>query len=211
VFISGILLLTALVEFTLDLELIYFLVNFVYFYLLALSGRKQTINLEEPDISIAISLALMVISFICALKTMGELISLYLIGIGLAIILTQIRKDILGKWTKEGRIVHEKLNRYKKFMKELTLMKEKKITDIILWEKLLVYATAFGVADKVKEALKIHHPNYSKEKRLNALTFISVSLPLLVFSARRPSSYAAGVGLGGFGGGGGGGGGGGAR
>jgi uncharacterized membrane protein len=122
---------------------------------------------------------------------------------------SQYKRDILSRWTREGRILHEKLIRYKKFMEELTLMKEKRVTDVILWEKLLVYATAFGVADKVVNAMKIQYPDYQANRSLAHFAIVSHSLPQHAASTARTST---GRSKGGFGGGrGGGGGGGGAR
>ena len=37
-----------------------------------------------------------------------------------------------------------------------TLMNEKEVPDLVLWEKYLIYATAFGISEKVVQALKIH-------------------------------------------------------
>ncbi len=39
-------------------------------------------------------------------------------------------------------------------MEEFSLLKEKEIPHLVLWEKFLVYATAFGIADKVIKQLK---------------------------------------------------------
>ena len=129
----------------------------------------------------------------------------YLVILGLIL----INRAFLGKWTREGRLIHEKLKRYKKFMEDLTLMREKGVSEVILWEKLLVYATAFGVANKVIEALKAYYPNYQKDTSIKYLSLSAVSLSNSLHNITRSMSPG---GRGGFGsGGGGGGGGGGAR
>ncbi len=46
----------------------------------------------------------------------------------------------------------------KKYMEDYSLLKDKTISDIILWEKFLVYATTFGISEKVIGQLKIVHP-----------------------------------------------------
>ena len=43
-------------------------------------------------------------------------------------------------------------------MEDYSLLKEKKVPDIVLWEKFLVYATTFGISKKVIEQLKVVHP-----------------------------------------------------
>lgn len=46
----------------------------------------------------------------------------------------------------------------KKYMEDYSLLKDRTISDIILWEKFLVYATTFGISEKVISQLKIVHP-----------------------------------------------------
>lgn len=45
------------------------------------------------------------------------------------------------------------------FLNSKTLMNEKPVIDVVLWEKYLVYATAFGISQKVIDALEIICPN----------------------------------------------------
>ncbi len=127
----------------------------------------------------------------------------YLVILGLIL----INKGFLGKWTREGRLIHEKLKRYKKFMEDLTLMREKGVSEVILWEKLLVYATAFGVANKVIEALKAYYPNYQKDTSIKYLSLSAVSLSNSLNSITKSMGPGSGGGFGSGGGGGGGGGG----
>lgn len=42
------------------------------------------------------------------------------------------------------------------FLNSDTLMNEKDIDDLVLWEKYLIYATAFGISEKVVKAIKIN-------------------------------------------------------
>ena len=42
------------------------------------------------------------------------------------------------------------------FLNNETLLNEKQIDDITLWEKYLIYATAFGISNKVIKAIKLH-------------------------------------------------------
>lgn len=54
----------------------------------------------------------------------------------------------------------------KKYMDDFSLLKEKEVPALILWEKYLVFATAFGIADKVLEQLKIYYPEITDETYL---------------------------------------------
>lgn len=44
------------------------------------------------------------------------------------------------------------------YMKDFSLLKEKEVPELVVWEKYLVYATAFGIADKVIEQMKAIYP-----------------------------------------------------
>ena len=51
------------------------------------------------------------------------------------------------------------------YMDEFSLLNEKEVPDLVLWEKYLVYATAFGISEEVMEQLKVVYkelsdPNY---------------------------------------------------
>ena len=48
-----------------------------------------------------------------------------------------------------------------KYMKDYSLIKDREVFEVVLWEKFLVYATAFGIADKVLKQLKIAYPEIS--------------------------------------------------
>lgn len=51
----------------------------------------------------------------------------------------------------------------KKYMEDYSLLKEKLVPDIVLWEKYLVYATVFGISKKVINQLKSVHPEMFEE------------------------------------------------
>lgn len=63
------------------------------------------------------------------------------------LLLTQFGEDEYAKW----RALYN-------FLNSETLMNEREVIDLVLWEKYLVYATAFGISDKVTKALKIRCP-----------------------------------------------------
>lgn len=59
---------------------------------------------------------------------------------------------------EEGMAEAQKWRGLKNYMTDYSLLKERLVPDILLWEKYLVYATVFGVAEKVIKQLKIVHP-----------------------------------------------------
>lgn len=51
----------------------------------------------------------------------------------------------------------------KKYMEDFSLLKEKEVPDLILWEKFLVYATTFGISKKVLDQLVEVYPQMTSE------------------------------------------------
>ncbi|MFH1471233.1 MAG: DUF2207 domain-containing protein [Candidatus Micrarchaeota archaeon] len=132
-----------------------------------------------------------------------------------AIIIVSARPTIFGRWNNEGRVLEAKWQNFYKFLTDTTLMRDKAPADIILWEKYLVYSTAFGVSGRVTEAVRAKFPG---GRQLNSSPMYSnVILASALHSSTRSMStsfhsMSSGRSGGGFGsGGGGGGGGGGAR
>lgn len=60
--------------------------------------------------------------------------------------------------TDKGEEEKAKWKGLKKYMEEFSLLNEREVPELVLWEKYLVFATAFGIADKVIEQLKTRYP-----------------------------------------------------
>lgn len=52
-------------------------------------------------------------------------------------------------------------------MKDFSMLDQREVPELVLWEKYLVYATAFGIADKVLKQLKIKFPELQDENYMN--------------------------------------------
>ena len=70
--------------------------------------------------------------------------------------------------TEKGINEKEKLRGLKKYMEDFSMMKEKSVPELILWEKYLVYATVFGIADNVLKQLKVTYPEILDESYLSS-------------------------------------------
>lgn len=116
--------------------------------------------------------------------------------------------QIIGKWTDEGRVQEHRWKNFKRYLSDMTLMREKKPDSIVLWELYLVYATAFGVSETVIKAMKLYAP--AEQQRTSSLLVNSAFIGSFVHSMSTTTSSVSSTGSsrGGFGGGGGGGGGG---
>lgn len=55
----------------------------------------------------------------------------------------------------------------KKYMEDYSMLKEREIPEIAIWEHFLVYATAFGIADKVIKQLKIVYKEFGRSLYLD--------------------------------------------
>lgn len=60
--------------------------------------------------------------------------------------------------SEKGCIEQAEWKGLERYMEDYSLLKEKSVPDIVLWEKFLVYATTFGIAEKVVDQLKVVHP-----------------------------------------------------
>lgn len=126
--------------------------------------------------------------------------------------------------TQKGVNEQEKWRGLDRYMKEFSLIKDKTVPELVLWENYLVYATVFGCADKVLEQLKVVYPQitdpnycmtngytymfllYHTNMSTSFINSLNTSVNTTYMSANYSSGSGAGGGFsggGGFGGGGG--------
>ena len=147
----------------------------------------------------------------------------FILGAGLiisAIYLGRVAKKYI-LLTKFGETEYAKWRGLYNFMNSETLMYERTVVDLVIWEQYLVYATAFGISEKVIKALKLRCPEdalrsstvlYNPYFRSRAFYSYGRTLSTTTRTAsytHRSGSHGGGFGGGGYGGGGRGGGGGG--
>lgn len=121
-------------------------------------------------------------------------------------------KKRINVLTQKGIDSKEKWKGLKKYMEDFSLLNEKEVPAIEVWEKYLVYATAFGIADKVLKQLKTVYPNIDQmDVSASAYMYFmyhsnfSTSFNSAITSSISSSYSSATGGGGGFSGGGGGG------
>ncbi|MBR6613577.1 MAG: DUF2207 domain-containing protein [Clostridia bacterium] len=140
--------------------------------------------------------------------------------IGIALLLKAYKISKIGRtallYTQFGEDEYAKWKGLYDFLNSQTLMNEKTVVDLVLWEKYLVYATAFGISEKVIKALNIRcqefelTPSPMFENRYYRSTYFRSSSRSFSSSVRSASrSYSSHMSSGGYYGGGRGGGGGG--
>ena len=182
--------------------------------------KKKTNSLAVAYIVFAI--LIMAIGNLIILNTRLDLAygAFFILGIALIISAVMLkkfsRKYIL--FTQFGEDEYEKWRALYHFLNSATLMKERTVIELPLWEEYLVYATAFGISEKVIKALEIRCPDVSNSPMLSNSYYRSRSFRTSGRSFRsatyrassisRSSRYGGGSYYGGGGRGGGGGGGG---
>jgi uncharacterized membrane protein len=134
-------------------------------------------------------------------------------------IISKIAVSKLNLHTQKGVDEINQWQGLKRFMNDFSQMDKKDLPSIVIWEKYLVYATAFGMADKVIKQLKIVYPELKDDEYFNTYgcstmylathTDFSNSFSNAVSSGISSATSSGSGGGGGFSGGGGGGGGGG--
>lgn len=95
--------------------------------------------------------------------------ALFILG-SVLIISSLYLKKIANKYvllTQFGEDEHAKWLALYNFLNSETLMKDRTVIELPLWEKYLVYATAFGISDKVIKALEINCPNIADSPMLS--------------------------------------------
>ena len=98
-------------------------------------------------------------------------------------------------------------------MEDFSMLDKREVPELVIWEKYLVYATAFGIADKVIKQLKIVYPNFDEIMNTNIATYTYINLMMNTnfnssfsnsITTSMSSAYSSGTGSGGgFSGGGG--------
>lgn len=133
------------------------------------------------------------------------------IVLGINGIVTAMMAHRINVLTQKGVDEKEQWKAFKKYMQDFSLLKDKEIPALVLWEKYLVFATAFGISEKVLKQLKVVYPEiidmnsamytYSYIHIMNSVN-IGNCINTSVYSAIASSGSGAGGGFSGGGGGG---------
>ena len=74
--------------------------------------------------------------------------------------------------TQEGIDEQAKWKGLKRYMEDFSMLDKREIPEVVIWEKFLVYATVFGIADKVLKQLKVVYPNINEELNGNHYAYM---------------------------------------
>lgn len=92
-----------------------------------------------------------------------------------AIYCIRIRNKI-NVLTQKGVDEKTEWNGLKKYMNDFSLLKEREVPELVIWEKFLVFATAFGIAEKVIKQLKIVYPNMDQMEGITTYAYMNLMI-----------------------------------
>jgi uncharacterized membrane protein len=75
-------------------------------------------------------------------------------------------------------------------LKEFTLLDERELKEVKLWKDYMIYATLFGIADKVIKEMKQVNPAYFDMDRVASTMADNMTLPLIYSTLQRSTSSA---------------------
>lgn len=132
-------------------------------------GKEKKAEITIYIILLAITIFFMIFAFSIligfSIKVMG-MIPLF-ITIIFQLIVFCILSSKINVLTQEGTDENAKWKGLKKYMEDFSMLDKREVPEIVIWEKFLVYATVFGIADKVLKQLKIVYPNINEELNAN--------------------------------------------
>lgn len=112
----------------------------------------------------------------CVIYVVLGMFSLFAIPVAvLAIVDAVLAHKIANRFnglTQKGLDEKEQWKALKKYMEDFSMLDEREVPELVLWEKYLVFATVFGIADKVLEQIKIKYPQIENETNLNSTTYM---------------------------------------
>lgn len=83
----------------------------------------------------------------------------------------------LNVLTQKGIDLQEQWKGLKKYMEDFSMLDKREVPELVIWEKYLVYATVFGIADKVIKQLKMVYPNFEEiTNGINTYTYMNIMM-----------------------------------
>lgn len=192
-------------------------------------GQKQDFFFTNTGIKVIANVYIIfgiILSFFCLINIdgfiFGKILWLFLIP-------ALIYVNAFTKKTAKGILHYKKWQAFKNFLQDFGTFELKELPEIVLWERYLVYATVFGLADQVEKTMNVKIKEFNPEESIGTDVYVyhsyydfaninhtisqsvenAHSLALSTAASQHVSNYSGGGGGfssgGGFGGGGGGG------
>lgn len=146
-----------------------------------LADKKE--NEERANIVVyltfsAIAFLFLIVIFITLMSTKMKPFGIIPLAITtlIQLIVFSILLSKINVLTQKGINENAKWKGLKKYMQDFSMLDKREIPEVVIWEKFLVYATAFGIADKVLKQLKMVYPNIEQEFNTNHYGYMYLML-----------------------------------
>lgn len=133
-------------------------------------GKKEKTNIAVCTIFLFVGLIFSIVLF--GILTAVENINLismipFILATLIQLIVFCVLSSKVNVLTQKGTDENAKWKGLKKYMEDFSMLDKREVPEVIIWEKFLVYATVFGIADKVLKQLKIVYPNITEQLDTN--------------------------------------------
>lgn len=88
------------------------------------------------------------------------------------VLISKLIKRFNG-FTQKGINEGEQWRAFKKYMEDFSYLNEREVPELVLWEQYLVFATAFGIADRVLKQLKIKYPELNNQDTISNMVLFN--------------------------------------
>ena len=139
--------------------------------------QKELADKKENE-ERAIAFLFLIVIFITLMSTKMKPFGIIPLAITtlIQLIVFSILLSKINVLTQKGVNENAKWKGLKKYMQDFSMLDKREIPEVVIWEKFLVYATAFGIADKVLKQLKMVYPNIEQEFNTNHYGYMYLML-----------------------------------
>lgn len=95
----------------------------------------------------------------------------------------------ITKASTEGELLFDHLVQFKNYLKDFSLLDERRITEVSLWEDLIIWASLYGIAEEVAKQLADFYPQFVQQSEVRISDIYIAS----VFSRSMSAGYSSGV------------------
>ena len=116
------------------------------------SNKKKNMYLFWPIIICMVLLTWLVVKFVSLYwyQHLASILIIVSVFLGNIVILIKTKSHVL---TQMGRIEYSRAQRLKNYIKDYSLMEERELDSVIIWDEYLAYAVAFGIPNKITKQL----------------------------------------------------------
>lgn len=130
--------------------------------------KKIASNISKKNIASIVVASLLFLGLMIGINTkignqMAGYIVLMIVELIVNIFVISKTASIVSILSEQGNQKEKEWKALKHYMEDFSLLKDREVPELVLWEKYLVYATAFGISKKVIKQLKVVYPELMNE------------------------------------------------